>query len=50
MATYSTKKSGSGNRGRGKALAYMLEAFERIGSDADVLIVKYEKKQSARSD
>lgn len=33
--------SGSGNRRRDKALAVMLDAFQRIDVDADVVIVRY---------
>jgi O-acetyl-ADP-ribose deacetylase (regulator of RNase III) len=36
--------SGSGNRNREKALAYMLDAFEKMHTDADVSIVRYIKK------
>ncbi len=36
--------SGSGNRNREKALSYMLETFSTLQSDADVRIVRYEKK------
>lgn len=37
--------SGSGNRGRDKALSNMLEAFKVIESNSDVRIVKYVKNR-----
>ena len=35
--------SGSGNRSRDKALAVMLDAFQPIDSDAEVIVVRYRR-------
>ncbi len=40
--------SGSGNRSRGKVLRYMLEAFEKIDSQAEVRIIKYIKRKKLK--